>query len=535
MPAIIEYNIFLGISRRLHETNRPKGFGVYALDVDFSRGTLKPLRNDRPLSVDTGNTVYLDNCCFKTYAECVRIVDDTVGCKRVFAVGVPGYDYPVQATPEEMCQDNWCRLGFDCVMPPPSVWYSGGASSDKAIPRSYFYTYVNKYGEESAPSSPSEVVLKDWNASASLSGITSPPAELCVTKIRIYAMVPGMEAGQGAQPAGDSGYYLVGEIEAGDTTFSHNMASSPTIGPMNMTEEYDAIPATAFDISHWGTNQLAFLSGDTIRFTEPWNYSVAPEKYKLRLSDNPLRLLTTSRYAYVLGCGSAEVIDVSLDCDQGGCKGLSLATDRYPLIGVQSPATYGNSVIYATNEGIVALEGVNSSILTKDVLTRDQFLEMHPHTMRGVVHNGYYYGATDTHTFRLAINNQSQAESFSYLSIRPKAFYVTKDNRLIYTDEDGTWEFGEGDGVRPYVFETQHTVSNRPLIASSAMFHAACGKLEYDVEYDSKKCTTKTAQIEATAKSLTRLPRWLSYSHRVRIKGTAEVYAFSVDTGTVGQ
>lgn len=535
MPQIIEYDSFAGITVKPSKNKRAKGIGVYAKDVDFSGGTLKPMRSDRMISNKKGKALFLDHCCLKTYDECVNISQDDLRCKRIFATGVPNFDYPVQALPEDMCEDKWCKIGFDCVMQPPTVTYASiTITEEKTIPRSYFYTYVNKFGDESSPSFPSDMVMLDFDVLAQVT-TSLPPANMCVSKIRVYALIAGMENGAVGSPAGDDGYYLVGEIEPPNTTFSHDMVRG-TVGSMNMTEDYDHFPQDAKDINHWGENQIIFLSGNTVRFSEPWNYSVAPEKYTLGLHNPPEKLITSRSFAYVLTCSRAEVIDLRKDCNQGGCHQITQIEEIQPIVGHKSACTHDDGVVYASSEGLVFLKGASSGNLTTNIFSKQQWLDLQPHTMRGIVHNGYYYGSTDVDTFRLLMPtsaNGSEAEQFSYLSIEADTWYRTRDNRLLYTDSNGTHEFQEGDNVKPYQFVSIHSHSFRPIIASNLMLHSDCGNVQVTVSLDNKNCNVTDSNVLAKGNKQYRVKKLLSYGHQVTITGTAEVLAFTLGTGTI--
>jgi hypothetical protein len=535
MPSIIEYDSFAGITAKPSGNKRARGIGVYAKDVDFSRGTLSPMRSDRRISIDTGNTLYLDHCCLKVYDDCVNITQDDLRCKRIFATGVPTFDYPVQATPNDMCQDNWCKIGFDCVMPPPTVDYAAKTeTADKTVTRSYMYTYVNQFGEESAPSFPSDIVTIDFDIVANLT-LPTPPANICVKTIRIYALIAGMENGAANSPVGDDGYYLVGEVAPPNTAFEHNMASG-TVGAMNTTEDYDHFPSDARDLNHWGENQLIFLSGGKVRFTEPWNYSVAPEKYILGLHNYPEKLIASRNYGYVLTCSNAEVIDLRKDCNQGGCHTITQIEEIQPIVGKLSADIHDDGVAYASTEGLIYLRGASSGNLTMNIFNKQQWLDLQPHTMRGVVHNGYYYGSTDTDTFRLLMPtsaNGSEAEQFSYLSIKAKAWFRTRDNRLLYTDDTGTHEFQEGDSFKEYEFVSVRSHTFRPVIAANFMLHADCGKVDASVAMDNKRCGITATDLAVRGNRQYRVKKQLAYGHQVTIKGTAEVFAFTLGTGTI--
>jgi hypothetical protein len=278
-----------------------------------------------------------------------------------------------------------------------------------------------------------------------------------------------------------------------------------------------------------------FLSGSKVRFTEPWNYSVAPEKYILGLHNYPEKLIASRNYGYVLTCSNAEVIDLRKDCNQGGCHTITQIEEIQPIVGKLSADIHDDGVVYASTEGLVYLRGASSGNLTMNIFNKQQWLDLQPHTMRGVVHNGYYYGSTDTDTFRLLMPtsaNGSEAEQFSYLSIKAKAWFRTRDNRLLYTDDTGTHEFQEGDSFKEYEFVSVHSHTFRPVIAANFMLHADCGKVDASVAMDNKRCGITATDLTVRGNRQYRVKKQLAYGHQVTIKGTAEVFAFTLGTGT---
>lgn len=449
---------WLGMQEKPHPSYLKEEWLQYAIDVDFSRNTIAPLRSDRKLSDQTGNTIYQGDCCLKVYPSCVQIATNPFDCKQVFGSGFTGINYPVTATPNNWCADKYCRMGWPCNFEKPTITYNSSTVSDReAEGRSYVYTYINEFGQESQPSNPSEMEIHDFSVPATITGFGSIDASFCPKYVKIYALVAGMSSTVGGGSEGNDEYLCVATLPYGQLMFTHDPLAQP-FGDALTTDEFVPVPDDANDFWHYGTNQLVFQSQGGVRFTEPWNYSLAPLKYTYKPKAQLLRIAATQQFIYMLTCSQVETLSSKGACDMSGLRESSVTNDNFPLIGRQSVATYENSVIFASVLGLVQVTGFNAKVITEDCFTQAQWDALQPQTMRGTYHDGYYYCASDMACFRIEMaggGKSGYAEKMSYLSIRPTAFFVTADGRLLYSDATGTHEMGQGSGFKSYKATTK--------------------------------------------------------------------------------
>lgn len=542
---MISLGPFNGIVNKYHPTHIKDGVGSYALDVDFSRKTLKPMRTDRELSTQTGNTVYLEDCCLKTFDKCVNIARDTMVQTRYIVDGNEAY--PQTASTDSRC-GNWCagslaRLGFPCMPEPLTVMYSNLAGIDREREtRRYTYTYVNSFGEESIFAPPSDLEHVHFQSSASMSGFEAPPPEYCITHYNIYMLKPTADPNGAATKDTDGTWLLVGTVPSSTLAYTHNAASSSgEVIDDELISTFISVPEDAHSFAYYGENQMAFLSNEYVRFTGisqnglP-NYSVAPIKYAYEPRHKPLKVLATENYGYVLTCANPEVIKLQKDCAMTGVHNSVIHQQSIPLIGIKSAATHNDGVVYASTEGIVYVTAQSHTLLTRDIFTREQYDNMQPHTMRGVVWNGYYYCSSDMGAFRMALPNgilEGFAEDFSWLSIEAKAWYVTSDNRLIYTDEAGTHEVEQGDSFKPYKFITKEYVSGAPVTLSAIRYFAEDGQMKITHTIDGLSTLIYDDVVTKTNRYITRGIRVRGYEHSFTIEGLSEVHRFQAGTSAI--
>lgn len=466
--AELKLTRFTGLVPRLHERNLPETSSVKCLDVDLSNGTLKPFRTNKKVSDKTGNYIFVDNCCYITSDNCkasVDIIEDE--CSIVVATGLK--PYPVQNLKLPACNNQWIRLGFpettkpiaqaiDFVPKPHKV----GDHYDLAREvRQYFYTLVTCLDsgsacQESLPSEPSDYVECHNQDDVVISGIlTEAPPEYKITSVRIYCAVTMLDFEGKEQEAV---FLEVGEVPFGTGTFVHKGGTD--YGDECMTEEYDNLPDSASNLVYCNNGQLAALVGCELWMSEPFKPHAWPEAYRYgRFSGKPIRFLPTESVGYILTDSVPAIIEVESPCTSQGCRKVTQLQETHPIISYNSAATYNGSCFYATNDGIVMLQGTSSSVVTAPYFSRDDWLAIAPWTLRGTVHDGYYYGFTDVMSFRFKVPDnvyeQFEGSTLVELSDKPICVYRTKQDKLMLAFDDGVYEFDEGLEWREFQWKSK--------------------------------------------------------------------------------
>jgi hypothetical protein len=529
---------FLGINNKFSESYIKDGYGSYSLDVDYARRTIKPMRTDRKISDKVGNTVYLEDCCLQTYDKCVNIVRDTMVKTRYVVDGIESY--PQTASADGKCGD-WCsqdlaKLGFPCMGSPLDVMYSQPAGNDRnRETRKYTYTYVNCFKEESIFAPPSDLEHVHFQSSATMSGFEQPPPEYGITHYNIYMLKPTADPNGAPTKDTDGAWLLVGTTPVGTISYTHDAASvTGEVVDDELLSTFVSVPEDAHSFAWYGENQMAFISNDYIRFTGisqdglP-NYSVAPIKYAYEPRTKPLKFVATENFGYVLTCSKPEIITLQKDCNMTGTHNSVIHQQFLPLIGIRSVATHNDGVVYASTEGIVYVTRQSYVLTTKDIFTREQYDELQPQTFQGVVWNGYYYCSNGEKSFRIMLPNgllDDYSEGFSWLSIKADAWYVTSDNRLIYTDATGTHEVEQGDGFKPYKYVSKTYFSGRPTSFTAWRHFGENGKVKLTHTIDGLSSVLYDDSVEKTNKIITRGIRIRGYEHVITIEGDAEIHRY---------
>lgn len=446
----LHYTRFGGVIPKEDERNLENGYAEIAQDVDLSRGTLRPWRKDKLLNDALKNRQFImvEDCTVQASDRCISVARVTIPCTRYYRTGVAGF-------PEQADDPNgpWRRLGLPTLQRPPRVTFVSPPTqtSDKVIERSYLFTVVDVYGQESQGSVPSDPVLADWDNRVIVDQF-SMPAGYPIALIRLYATAPGLQTDDTPKADANS-FFRVAEFPVSTLAYEHAPLST-SYGEVYMNANWYEPPTDLDQIQYWGKNQLAAISNGRMMFSQPLAYHAWPIDYQLAFHSPALALVCTDRYGYVMTCGMPEVVDLRHNCEGGKCHETVRIDEQLPILGLRSAAAHDNSAIYASKDGLVMLTGNRARLLTANLFTPDQWLAIHPNTMVGVVHDGYYFGATDNFAFRLRIPDEAYEANpralLTTLSIRPTAIYRSTDDRLFYADAAGVWEWGAGVGFKPY-------------------------------------------------------------------------------------
>ena len=534
-----QFTGFVGVNNKVHPTLIRNEFLAYGEDLDLSRNTLSPVRTDRRVSsVTTTNarTVYADNCCIQTYAGCEDYAIDPNGCERVFRGVTLATPAPLTATPTGYCAGTTYTWGWPCTLNAMTATYISPTYSERTVePRAYTYTFVNIYGEESHPAPVVSMAAVDQNNRATLSGFSATAAGYGAVSINIYMLVAGMSAVVGGGTEGNDEFLHIATIPASQLMFTHDPAVHP-LGDALTTDEFVPVPDDAADPWFFDTSQIAFRSQGMLRFTEPWNYSLAPLKYAYKPQEELLRIAATPKFVYMLTCGRPEVVSAAISPDMTGARESSAINDSFPLIGRRSVAVHEDSVIYASVMGLVRLNGATAATMTDEVFTQHQWDTLQPQTMIGAVYQGYYYGATATTCFRIEIPRgpkANHAEKFSYLSIRPTAWTVTTDDRLLYSDATGLHELGQGGDYKTYTAVTRDVMESDQRVHTVARVISAPGTITVTQTAITDN-GTEHPEVRTLRGGINRFSRRLAAGVRYTIRGKTEVSAFVVGNSVAG-
>lgn len=257
------------------------------------------------------------------------------------------------------------------------------ASFAPAEARAYIYTYVNQFGEVEEESAPSPATLLEnvstTGATVTVSGFSAPPtSNYNITKKRIYRSVAGTS---------DTVYLLVAEIPIAQTTYADTVAAVD-LGQALPSLYWTPPPTDLQGIVALPNGFLAGFRSNEVWFSEPFHPHAWPESYVITTESAIVGLgvyettlvVATKRNPYAVSGGHPAVMtQAKLPMVQPCVSRRSIASDQY-------------GVIYASPNGLVCIGPGMQDIVTQQLYTRDEWQQLAPSTMLGMVYNNMYIG-----------------------------------------------------------------------------------------------------------------------------------------------
>lgn len=361
MPGF-KLNLFSGLRPRIPESLLPQGAATIAQNCDFAYGELRNTKGGfayLSLSNAPGSLYTDDGLTFFSWTGDVNAVRSPLArdtFERMYYTGDGGFK--VARRLDTRITGGPPASSYLVGVPRPTVAPVLGAApvgeEEHKETRAYVYTYVNTYGEEGPPSPPASVT-------------TSPVSDVAVTVVRdsiTTGYAPIKEIRIYRTPTGSTiaDYFYVGAVATlsgpGTFTFTDNVKGEMLNEPLSSTEYYPPdqrlvglMPLPNGILCAWKGNELHFSEA-----YKPWAW---PPKYVKTLPTNIVggiahgtgAVITTAAHPYLVSGFAPDSMVVSkINVEQAGVSKWSIAVAD----GV---------VIYASNDGLVALTGATASLV----------------------------------------------------------------------------------------------------------------------------------------------------------------------------
>lgn len=442
-------------------------------DLDFAMS---------PVNTDRWSRIYAAGGTYPEYSSFSEPANYSAISGRV--------DNPSPADPVQIVHplQQTYRLGIP--KPLNALIISGGSTitgntGEVTATTSYVYTVVSHFGEEGPPSPPTpltEYVVtqsnNDNNAAGAArtlsSGIGSPPAAIEIAnssnvattsfsgyafgtnfgnaKIRIYRTATGSDS---------TSFLFVKEIAWSSSWQTTDNLSDADLGEALPSTYYFAPPNDNLTYSPDGPLKalvsmaggfFAGFTGKTVSFSElflphawPPQNSLVTESDIVAIKETTygLVVLTTTRPYIVQGTDPNAMSMVLLDIDQA-------------CVSKRSVGDMGGTVIYASPDGLVGIEGEKTRLLTEGVITRSQWQSAYyPSTMKSAVFEGRYYAFFDSGSgynkaLILDVNNPSgpiSVVNFTYTSSNFASHTSAEDDKFFYVAGAQLYEWGAGTNL----------------------------------------------------------------------------------------
>jgi hypothetical protein len=249
------------------------------------------------------------------------------------------------------------------------------ASVTTSETRTYVYTYVTEFGEEGPPSTASDVATIDSSQPVELTNLSvAPSGDYSVTLKRIY---------RSSTVGSAASFQFLAEIPVAQTTFT-DTTSQAALGEILPSEDWVAPPATLRGLKMMANNvSLGFLE-NTLYLSEPnlphaWPHQVAVDHKIVGVGTfGQAAVVLTESYPYVVTA-----------VDPAAATSEKLALPQ-ACVSEDSIVDTGNSVIYASPDGLVQIGSGGIDIVTKNLFTKEKWQEYNPTSIRATIYENRY-------------------------------------------------------------------------------------------------------------------------------------------------
>jgi len=470
---------------------------------------------------------------------------------------------------------NWPASSYALGVPPPAnkltvTPQAGGTHTAKSL--AYVYTYVTVWGEESAPSPPSDVVDVSEDNWIQITGFVAGIEN--VTHIRLYRLATGTELAEyqlvpypfdNISEYDDEASYSVddrvvyeGSVYICIQEFSYPPTHAPTdtdyweldvsdceiddavangfddkredsyLGEVISVEDWDAPPTDLAGLHLFVNNILVGFSGSEVYFSLPNYPYVWPSDYAQRCTYDVIGI---GHYAETLVVLTDNVPYQSTGTDPASLRLYPMAYKR-PCKAKRGIVSTERGVIYPTDDGLFMINANGGSLLTKNLFTKEQwqalditniisaFWDDKVYIFFSGSGTGFYFHLDEMRVIDFSLSNKKiyGAQTFDdYL-------YVLVENQINNEYEVYIW--AEAGSELTYTWKSKQFLYYSPFNFTAGMI-VADGTVTFKLYVDGVLKSTKTV----TDDNIFRLPsKYRGKMIEIELTGTSDVDLVAIAT-----
>ena len=381
---------------------------------------------------DSGWTTVALNVAYEagTYTDNVFHADDTEVRKKVALLASSTLAFPDDALPtvtihlpdgnvyHAYAVTNYEFKGI------PAKWYNA-ATADIVADRSYCVTFVNAYGDESEPSLPTDamtvvpgspVTFGTSSISTDAEGayVGTPTVERYIipTEIRLYRTDATGTFRLVTTDSGTSGSNKIvyADVAAADPIYVDTLLDSELGEPLS-TQGWSVPSIGMHGLVNVPNGVVAGFRGRTIFGSVPYAPYAWPVVNQVATDYDVVGLVPTSAGLVVVTEGMPSIL-IGSDPATWSMQKL-----EYPqgCVARRSIVDMGEFAMYASPDGLVAITGANVEILTKPIMTREQWQAYNPSSIVAAQVEGRYIATYVKDGSRHGFIYDPQTQSFTDL------------------------------------------------------------------------------------------------------------------------
>lgn len=369
---------FSGEIPRLIPRLLPENAAQVAYNTKLENGALTPMRRGRHVKTmaKVCRTIYLnDQGEWMGWPGYVDVAPAPIADNRLYVTGdgAPkvidkGVTYPL-AVPRPQ---NKLTAVVQGGQPDPSL-------SSRVL---YTYTYVTVLDEESEPAPLGDAVLWSNGMDILVHGVEAPPQGRSIDRMRLYRSQ--------TSDAGETALYLIYEGPVSTTPFLHAAGNFPNMEPIQSLN-YHAPPDELRGLRAMPNGIMVAFSGKKVYFSEPYRPHAWPEQYVLKTDYDIVGLGVFGSSVAILTNGQPYVAS--------GIHPSAMAMERLrvnmPCVSARGIVDLGYAVAYPSHEGLVTITQQGANLVSKQLLTRDQWQQMNPFSFVAGHYSGRYLCSYD--------------------------------------------------------------------------------------------------------------------------------------------
>lgn len=450
---------FGGIAPRIPDHRLPSVNAKIAHDVRLRDGKIEAwheLCAFREVA-KSNQTFHVHGCCVVGWDEIVQAAEVAPDWGRFF---ITGRTANIEAVEDVCCMPKYYKLGVPRPTTPPSV--NGTEDCDRsADARSYVYTYVNKWGEESAPSPASAILRVDDGDTVQVTGIALPPDGYGITQANIYRSATSWRETNGRNQVPMTGYLYVATIDFPTTSFTDNVRLLG-LGMALDTEDVDVPPTTLQNVCSIDvTTRLAGTYKNKVYLSEPFRLWSWPRKYELTLDSNIVHMVQSVMRLYVTTDTTPYVIDCTKDAEAViiPVQDLYMPLPDIACVSDSSCIATSFGAFYSSPIGIILITANGKWYnVTARWLGEREWADVSPETVRMAYWDGLLFIITDKVSFVLNIDGKNWADQtgceLTTISDHPIDLHTSNTGKLLMLIDGVVYAWDSNDKLRKYVWRS---------------------------------------------------------------------------------
>lgn len=244
--------------------------------------------------------------------------------------------------------------------------------------RSYVYTYVSPYGEESQPSPPSDVVDVVRGSAVRVRPAVTPTQISQAWRVRLYRSVTGT--------AGTNFFFIKEQPATQNMVITDDIADA-AIGELLPSETWAPPPVGLSGLTAMPNGFLAGFVGNVLYFSEPYQPHAWPRQYSRTMKDDVVALEVYGQTLVVATKGKPYI---GTGTDPASVS-LSQLDAYAPCLSKPCTVSTGTGVIWPSYDGLVHASAAGVQILTQRQFSKRNWASIWSGLARAAAwHDGRY-------------------------------------------------------------------------------------------------------------------------------------------------